>query len=81
MPKPPGRLTTALLETAGHMRRVGATDAATHARITRRHFGDKAIAEREAKLRVALVQGEDSGASIPFDFDAFLARKKTPPPQ
>jgi antitoxin ParD1/3/4 len=37
------------------------------------------LEEREAKLtalRVALIEGEESGPSTPFDFDAFLARKR-----
>ncbi len=38
----PSRLTTALLETADDMRRVGVMDAATHEKITLRHLGDKA---------------------------------------
>ena len=38
----PSRLTTALLETADDMRRVGVMDAATHEKITMRHLGDKA---------------------------------------
>ncbi|GAA1665025.1 hypothetical protein GCM10010977_04420 [Citricoccus zhacaiensis] len=29
-----------------------------------------------AALRVALVEGEDSGPPVPFDFDAFVAAKK-----
>jgi antitoxin ParD1/3/4 len=35
--------------------------------------------EQEAKLdalRAALIEGETSGASAPFDFDAFVARKR-----
>jgi antitoxin ParD1/3/4 len=35
--------------------------------------------EQEAKLaalRAALIDGETSGASTPFDFDAFVARKR-----
>ena len=36
------RLTRALLETADDMRRAGVMDAATHAKITLRHLGDKA---------------------------------------
>ena len=38
------------------------------------------LEEREAKLdalRAALVEGEKSGPSTPFDFDAFIARKRT----
>ncbi len=38
------------------------------------------LEEREAKLdalRAALVEGEESGPSTPFDFDAFIARKRT----
>jgi putative transcriptional regulator len=38
----PSRLTKALLETADDMRRTGVMDAATHAKITLRHLGDKA---------------------------------------
>ncbi len=30
---------------------------------------------RLAALRAALIEGEASGASMPFDFDAFIARK------
>lgn len=36
----PSRLTKALLETADDMRRIGAMDAATHAKITLRHLDD-----------------------------------------
>lgn len=43
----PDRLTKALLETANDMRRVGVMDAATHAKITLRHLGDKAGAAPE----------------------------------
>jgi putative transcriptional regulator len=35
----PSRLTTALLETADDMRRVGVMDAAMHEKITLRHLG------------------------------------------
>lgn len=38
----PGRLTQALLETAGDMRRAGVIDAASHEKITLRHLGGKA---------------------------------------
>jgi antitoxin ParD1/3/4 len=31
---------------------------------------------RLAALRAALVEGEASGASAPFDFEAFIARKR-----
>ena len=37
------------------------------------------LEEREARigaLRAALVEGEDSGTSTPFDFEAFIARKR-----
>lgn len=30
-----------------------------------------------AGLRAALVAGEDSGSAVPFDFDAFIAAKKS----
>jgi antitoxin ParD1/3/4 len=31
---------------------------------------------RLAPLRAALIEGETSGASTPFDFDVFIARKR-----
>jgi antitoxin ParD1/3/4 len=37
------------------------------------------LEEREARLnalRAALIDGEDSGPSTPFDFEAFIARKR-----
>jgi antitoxin ParD1/3/4 len=37
------------------------------------------LEEREARiaaLRTALIEGEESGSSKPFDFEAFLARKR-----
>ncbi|MDN5928331.1 MAG: type II toxin-antitoxin system ParD family antitoxin [Hyphomicrobiales bacterium] len=37
------------------------------------------LEEQEAKLqalRAALIEGEESGPSEPFDFDAFVARKR-----
>jgi len=37
------------------------------------------LEEREARLnalRAALIEGEDSGPSTPFDFEAFIARKR-----
>ena len=37
------------------------------------------LEEREARLnalRAALIAGEDSGPSTPFDFEAFIARKR-----
>jgi putative transcriptional regulator len=37
----PSRLTTALLETADDMRRVGVMSEAAHEKITLRHLGDK----------------------------------------
>jgi len=42
------------------------------------------LEEREAKLvalRAALVEGEESGPSTPFDFEAFIARKRNGKPQ
>jgi antitoxin ParD1/3/4 len=44
--------------------------------------GLRLLEEREAKLvalRAALVEGEQSGPSTPFDFEAFLARKRASP--
>ena len=41
--------------------------------------GLRLLEEREMKveaLRAALIEGEQSGASTPFDFDAFLDRKR-----
>jgi antitoxin ParD1/3/4 len=41
--------------------------------------GLRLLEEREMKieaLRNALVEGEQSGAPVPFDFDAFVARKR-----
>jgi antitoxin ParD1/3/4 len=38
------------------------------------------LEEQEAKLtalRAALIEGEESGPSAPFDFDEFIARKRT----
>jgi len=40
--------------------------------------GLRLLEEHEAKLetlRAALIEGENSGASTPFDFDEFLERK------
>ncbi|MDD2325315.1 MAG: type II toxin-antitoxin system ParD family antitoxin [Alphaproteobacteria bacterium] len=37
------------------------------------------LEEREAKLdalRAALIEGEESGPSTPFDFEAFIAQKR-----
>ena len=37
------------------------------------------LEERETRLnalRAALIDGEDSGPSTPFDFEAFIARKR-----
>jgi antitoxin ParD1/3/4 len=37
------------------------------------------LEEREARisaLRSALIEGEESGPSTPFDFEAFIARKR-----
>jgi antitoxin ParD1/3/4 len=41
--------------------------------------GLRLLEEQEAKLaalRAALVEGEQSGLSTPFDFEAFIARKR-----
>jgi antitoxin ParD1/3/4 len=41
--------------------------------------GLRLLEEREAKLealRAALIEGEQSGPPTPFDFDAFIARKR-----
>lgn len=42
--------------------------------------GLRLLEEHEAKvdrLRAALIEGEQSGAARPFDFDAFIARKNS----
>ena len=42
------------------------------------------LEEREAKLtalRAALIEGEESGPSTPFDFEAFIARKRSATPK
>jgi antitoxin ParD1/3/4 len=36
---------------------------------------------RVAALRSALIEGEESGASTPFDFEAFIARKRKQKPK
>ena len=45
--------------------------------------GLRLLEEQEAKLvalRAALIEGEQSGPSTPFDFEAFIARKRTRQP-
>jgi len=42
------------------------------------HLPKKHAAKIEA-LRVALIEGEESGPSTPFDFEAFIARKSHSP--
>ncbi len=42
--------------------------------------GLRLLEERETKLvalRAALVEGEQSGASTPFDFEAFIAKNRS----
>jgi antitoxin ParD1/3/4 len=42
--------------------------------------GLRLLEEEEAKLaalRAALIEGEESGPSTPFDFEAFIARKRS----
>ena len=42
--------------------------------------GLRLLEEREAELsslRAALIEGESSGSAVPFDFDAFIQRKKS----
>lgn len=41
--------------------------------------GLRLLEEKEvhiARLRAALIEGENSGAATPFDFDDFIARKR-----
>ena len=43
------------------------------------HAALRLLEERETKLaalRAALIEGETSGQSTPFDFEAFIARKR-----
>ncbi len=43
------------------------------------HAALRLLKEQEIKLaglRAALIEGETSGQSTPFDFDAFIARKR-----
>ena len=50
------------------------------ARIGRTREGVRPSEEPETKvetLRGALIEGERSGPAVPFDFDAFIARKKS----
>ncbi len=45
--------------------------------------GLRLLEEHEAKraaLRAALLEGETSGAATPFDFEAFIARKRAASP-
>jgi len=45
--------------------------------------GLRLLEEHETKLqalRAALIEGEQSGSSEPFDFDAFLVGKRQQPP-
>jgi antitoxin ParD1/3/4 len=45
--------------------------------------GLRLLEEKEAKLaalRAALIEGEQSGPSTPFDFEAFIVRKRTSQP-
>ena len=46
--------------------------------------GLRLLEEHETKLaalRAALIEGEQSGPSEPFDFDRFLERKRAQPPE
>ena len=54
----PSRLTRALLETADDMRRTAVMDAATHAKITLRHLGDKRTALPITGDEIRTLRGE-----------------------
>jgi len=41
---------------------------------------DEILAAKLAALRAALIEGEESGPSTPFDFEAFIARKRNEKP-
>jgi hypothetical protein len=48
------------------------------------HCHARRSAPREARmsaLRAALIEGEESGPSMPFDFEAFIARKRKQKPE
>jgi antitoxin ParD1/3/4 len=38
---------------------------------------DERLEEKMRALREALIEGEDSGPSTPFDFDDFIRRKRS----
>jgi antitoxin ParD1/3/4 len=71
----PRRSLAAFIETQVAQGRYGSTSDVMRA-------GLRLLEAEEAKLaalRAALVEGERSGRSTPFDFDAFIARKRRAP--
>jgi antitoxin ParD1/3/4 len=60
---------TSFIDTAVKSGRYGSASEVVRA-------GLRLLQEHEAKVK-ALIEGEESGDPQPFDFDAFMARKRT----
>jgi Arc/MetJ-type ribon-helix-helix transcriptional regulator len=54
--------------------RIGAGDRCGEL-VARERYGSASEARIEA-LRAAIIEGEQSGVSTPFDIEAFIARKR-----